>query len=115
MPTGDYCLCHCKGISVVEHERHVLFDGAELQKERNRLRAERDKLKSELEELHGKAAEIMSEPCNGEVHCSCVPALRAELDDIASTLDAINEQLFGRTPATSRAKQIQDIAKYGGA
>ncbi len=49
MPTGDYCPCCCrKGISVVEHERHVLFDGAELQKERNRLRAERNALRAAL-------------------------------------------------------------------
>src|SRR3990167_6862987 len=47
---------------------------------------------SELAELKDYYARVISEPCPpDEQHCTCVPALRAELDALTAALDAIEK------------------------
>lgn len=60
------------------------------------LRAENARLRNELDEIRRAYTDIMNEPCEDEVHCTCVPGLRAEIvkwiaaNNAATTI--INEQ-----------------------
>jgi hypothetical protein len=68
----------------------------ELLTERDMLRAEVARLRNELDEIRLAYTDIMNEPCEDEVHCTCVPGLRAEIvkwiaaNNAATTI--INEQ-----------------------
>ena len=44
--------------------------------------AENASLKAEIKEFHDKFKQIMSEPCNDEAHCTCVPFLRTRLEAV---------------------------------
>lgn len=72
------------------------IDEDNLLNEVERLRAEVARLRNELDEIRRAYTDIMNEPCEDEVHCTCVPGLRAEIvkwiaaNNAATTI--INEQ-----------------------
>jgi len=74
----------------------LLDDANKDRAEITRLRAENERLRNELDEIRRAYTDIMNEPCEDEVHCTCVPGLRAEIvkwiaaNNAATTI--INEQ-----------------------
>ncbi len=52
------------------------------------LEVEVERLKVELADWHSSASQIMAEPCrDNEVHCTCVPALRKEIERLNDFLE----------------------------
>jgi cell division protein FtsB len=53
------------------------------------LRAERDALKEEVSDWRDAAARAYKSPCKDEIHCSCVPLMRKQLDDVTAERDEL--------------------------
>lgn len=86
---------HWDGCELAHHECAII-KATRLEAENERLRAEVARLRNELDEIRLAYTDIMNEPCEDEVHCTCVPGLRAEIvkwiaaNNAATTI--INEQ-----------------------
>ena len=53
------------------------------------IRAERDALKEEVSDWRDAAARAYKSPCKDEVHCTCVPLMRKQLDDVTAERDEL--------------------------
>jgi len=61
--------------------------------EYDRVSNERDELLTELAEAVEVHARIMAEECpSDEYHCTCVPALRAEINHLTATCNSLKER-----------------------
>ena len=81
------------------------------------LRTENAKLRAELAELKDYYARVISEPCPDEQHCTCVPALRAELDALRATLSHVvfgfDHEMAGKGREELQAAIIEARAALG--
>ena len=63
------------------------------------LRAENERLVNTLNEWGESYKKIINDGgCPDEQHCSCVPALRAELEEANKKIEQMERQLTGRYP-----------------
>ena len=69
-------------------------------------------LRAQLQEHKDYYAKVINEPCpSDEIHCACVPALRARIADMENALQEIAQRLPTGQNAAETLERARDIAR----